>query len=241
MADAASVEESRSNLAISGELTRAALYNNAMDVYKNVVANAITCKSTSRPSNPVLGQEVYESDTGKCMQWNGSAWVEIMKSGVTVAGGALTGTYPNPTLAANSVSSSNIVDGSINIADLGTNARVWGGGIWFLTWSVGTYQQQTLSVTVPTRSLVMFIISSTAYTTFAGGPFTMYSMIDGVTGWNQYSAYFHNTTYDHRTYPTGNHTVGLTPATYTFRLYMPSGQNTDTSDFSLVEVIGFPY
>jgi hypothetical protein len=69
----------------------------------------------------------------------------------------------------------------------------------------------------------------------------MYSSVDGVTGWNQYSAYYHNTTFDHRTYPTGYQTVGLNAGTYTFRLYMPSGQYTDTNDFSVVEVFGFPY
>jgi hypothetical protein len=51
------------------------------------------------PAAPIDGQVVYETDTKKIMNWNGSSWVEVMKSGLTPAGGGLTGTYPNPTVA----------------------------------------------------------------------------------------------------------------------------------------------
>ena len=56
--------------------------------------------STTRPSSPIDGQVVYETDTKKIMNWNGSSWVEVMKSGLTAAGGDLAGTYPNPVFAA---------------------------------------------------------------------------------------------------------------------------------------------
>jgi hypothetical protein len=60
MSDAQSVEETRSSLSISGELTRAVLYNNAADARASI--------------------------------------------GLSVAGGGLTGKYPNPTVAAVPVS-----------------------------------------------------------------------------------------------------------------------------------------
>jgi hypothetical protein len=50
------------------------------------------------PAAPIDGQVVYETDTKKIMNWNGSSWVEVMKSGLTPAGGDLSGTYPNPTV-----------------------------------------------------------------------------------------------------------------------------------------------
>jgi len=50
------------------------------------------------PAAPIDGQIVYETDTKKIMNWNGSSWVEVMKSGLTPASGDLTGTYPNPTI-----------------------------------------------------------------------------------------------------------------------------------------------
>jgi hypothetical protein len=199
--------------------------------------------STTRPASPIEGQVIYETNTDKAYVCTDAAvptWTEIIRSG-TAAGGSLTGTYPNPTLAANSVGSSQIIDGSIALGDLATSAKAWGQYLAFFTWSTGQYQQITTTVTIPTRSLCIFSISPTAYSTFVGGPFTQYAQIDGVTSWNQYSAYFHNNTYDHRTYPTGYMAVGLTAGTYTFRLYTPSGQTTDSNDYALVGVWGYPY
>lgn len=54
--------------------------------------------STTRPSTPVTGQLIYETNTNLLMMWNGSAWV--MPTNGQSAGGTLTGTYPNPTLRA---------------------------------------------------------------------------------------------------------------------------------------------
>jgi microcystin-dependent protein len=70
-----STEESRSALSGSGELARSVLFNNALDTHKSITANAITCKSTSRPPSPVVGQMIFESDTQQVYFWNGTVWM----------------------------------------------------------------------------------------------------------------------------------------------------------------------
>ena len=41
------------------------------------VGNRIVCASTTRPSTPFEGQEIYETDTQKTLVYTGSAWLEI--------------------------------------------------------------------------------------------------------------------------------------------------------------------
>lgn len=40
------------------------------------VGNRIVCASTTRPSSPFEGQEIYETDSQKTLVYSGSAWVE---------------------------------------------------------------------------------------------------------------------------------------------------------------------
>jgi hypothetical protein len=40
------------------------------------------CTSTTRPTAPYEGQLIYETDTGRVVSWNGSAWVHTAPSGL---------------------------------------------------------------------------------------------------------------------------------------------------------------
>jgi hypothetical protein len=64
------------------------------------------------------------ASTGQVIKWTGSAWAPRPDSGVPQgpAGGALAGTYPNPTLADDSVTTMKIKDGAVTNTKLGVDA-----------------------------------------------------------------------------------------------------------------------
>jgi hypothetical protein len=78
------------------------------------------------PTNPRPGQTYYNTVTGSVNTWDEvtDAWVSLSSGGggggapSGPAGGSLTGTYPNPTLAANSVGTGQLADDSVTAAKL---------------------------------------------------------------------------------------------------------------------------
>lgn len=73
--------------------------------------------------SPAIGLLVYQTDGTAGFYYYSGAWVNIV-SAATTAGGDLTGTYPNPAVASNAITSAKIVDGTIVNADVSASAAI---------------------------------------------------------------------------------------------------------------------
>lgn len=71
----AQVEQVRFGLGDTGPLAQAVMNANVPAVMKQLTIGAVSCLSTRKPADPVVGQMVYETDTQLIKFWNGTAWI----------------------------------------------------------------------------------------------------------------------------------------------------------------------
>lgn len=295
MVEFADIEATRNGLGSVGPLAQSVLTGNSMTAFQSLSSEAVKCLSSARPSRPVVGQMIFETDTQLTKFWSGSAWVSGASPPTGAAGGVLAGSYPNPTLAATIAQSPKFAttNATLTIAETGGtgNASIYltddtagissegmmmrydsstgnsylrstyptgklqfgcgspsaaqiellpdgrlvgdhfyAAGNYMADFPTGVNQAQTVSVTVPFKSALTCVGSASCYVTGAGGPHYGYMAIYGITGWSVVSKYYHNTAYDHRTYPTGSITATVNAGTYNIGWYFPTGQNTDGND-----------
>jgi hypothetical protein len=69
------VEEVRFGLGDTGPLAQAVMNANVPALAKQLAQGAVSCLSSRRPADPVVGQMIYESDTKVTKFWDGTAWV----------------------------------------------------------------------------------------------------------------------------------------------------------------------
>lgn len=87
---------------------------------KGILIPRMTITERNAISSPVAGLLIYQTNsTPGFYYYNGSTWTAVSGGSPTGgAGGGLSGTYPNPSIASDAVNSSNIVNGSIVNADI---------------------------------------------------------------------------------------------------------------------------
>lgn len=121
----------------------------------------IQCTSGTRPSSPAEGWHIWETDTDKCYLYNGSAWVEVWR----------TGAWTSYTYSPTNVSLSSTVAGSW--------VRLAGRTIHF--WTTVTLPL-TPSVSNPVGVSVPVTMSSTS-----AGIFNCYFLDNGTAYYNGFA------------------------------------------------------
>lgn len=105
-----------------------------------VVVTDISLKGTGVVGNGI-GLAQQSATTGQVLKWNGTAWTpgDVGSSVPTgPAGGDLSGTYPNPTLAPNKVTTSHILNSTLKPEDFATTGVPSGSVIKYVTDLNGT-------------------------------------------------------------------------------------------------------
>lgn len=69
------VEQVRFGLGDTGPLAQAVMNANVPALAKQLATGAVQCLSTRRPADPVVGQQIFETDTKLTKFWDGTAWV----------------------------------------------------------------------------------------------------------------------------------------------------------------------
>lgn len=97
-------------------------YGVPLNMGQDQILNAVIHKLSTAPSSPVEAQIYYNTVDKILYYYNGTTWISTQSGAPTgSAGGALTGTYPNPSLADNAVTTSKITDGNVTIAKIGSS------------------------------------------------------------------------------------------------------------------------
>ena len=63
MVEFADIEATRNGLGSVGPLAQGVLTGNSMTAFQSLSSEAVKCLSTARPSRPVVGQMIFETDT----------------------------------------------------------------------------------------------------------------------------------------------------------------------------------
>lgn len=107
----------------------------------------IVCTSGTRPSSPVEGMTIYETDTDRYASWNGSAWLTYAQTSTATFNPSLTAATTNPTLGTGGLAEGRYTlwggkfchfSGTVQFGTSGANA---GSGQYFLSLPFSTSNQ----------------------------------------------------------------------------------------------------